>query len=100
MITRIGKIKIFGYDFTFVGKCRYGKPKDKKEDFLGRHTDWRDWKIGLFFRRTKVVGRKNFSTPKEWSNNFCKRYMFGIDLLIIMGWFTVCKGAMEIEIEE
>jgi len=101
MITKIGRVKILGLEFVFVGKYRYGKSKDETEYILEKHTDWRNWRIGLFFKRMKVVGNKNFSKPKKWGDNLIKQYMLGIDLLIVKGWFTVCrKGVMHLEIKD
>jgi hypothetical protein len=95
----ISRVKIFGYDFTFVFRHRYEK-NDESLKLIDRFSIWKDWKLGFFFRRYKVVGRKNFNKPKEWNNNLVYEYMIGIDLLICKTWFTVSKGAMDSEIKD
>lgn len=52
-------------------------------------TEFRDYELGLFFRRDKIVGRKDFVNPKNWKNNLVYSYMFGIKLLICKAWITV-----------
>ena len=85
----IGKTKI-----VFVGKYRYSK----NVSILDRISEWRRWEIGIWFRKNRVVGSKNFKTPDKWNENLVNSYMIGIDLLIIKGWIEWSKGAKEIEI--
>ena len=94
----IGWLKIFGLDFAFVFRHRYEKKGDDK--LINKFTMWRDWRIGLFFKRNKVVGKRNFNQPKEWKNNLVREYVVGIDLLICKASFTVSKGTMKINIDE
>lgn len=95
---KIGHVKIFGYDFTFVFRHRY--EKNNKKQLLYKMTMWREWKIGLFFKYSKIVGKRKFNQPNEWSNNLVKEYMVGIDLLICKAWFSVSKGVMKLNINE
>ena len=48
MITKIKRINIKDYTLTFVGKYRYGKTPENKE--LDKYLDWKDWKLGFFFK--------------------------------------------------
>jgi hypothetical protein len=94
----VAHAKIFKLDFTFVYHYRY--KKNNEDEFLDRHTTWRQWELGLFFKRNKIVGRKNFNKPKEWSNNLVYEYMLGVNLLIWKMWFTVHKGGMSLELKD
>jgi hypothetical protein len=96
----VAKTKIGKLEFTFVYRYRYEKYKDNSERLFKHHTMWREWQLGLFFRRNKIVGKKNFNKPKEWGNNLVTQYMVGIDLLIWKLWFTVHKGGMSFKLNE
>ena len=85
----LGKTKII-----FVGKYRYDKNKSRLDSI----SEWRRWEIGLWFRRNKTVGSKNFKNPNKWNDNLVNIYMIGIELLIVKGWIEWSKGAQEIEI--
>lgn len=95
MAGKIGHLKIFGYDFTFVFRHRF----EKDGELLDRFTMWREWELGFFFRCFQIVGRKNFHNPKEWNKNLVYEYMFGVNLLWCKTWFTVQKGGMSIKID-
>lgn len=94
-ITRfnIGKTKI-----VLVGKYRYSE--EQKKDLISRHTTWNKWSLGLWFKRSKVVGAKNFKNPKKWGQNLVNDYMLGIDLLIFQGWINWNRSAMVLKIDE
>ena len=90
------KVKILGIDFTFVWKYRYSKNKDDWE----KHIQWREWKLGFFFKKDKYVGKKNFGNHKKWKDNYVTGYMLGIELLIFKGWMEFSKGIMIMEIKD
>lgn len=94
----IGRIKIGKLNFTFVFRHRFEK---KDEKYLWRSiTMWHEWELGLWFKRLQVVGKKNFNNPSKWKNHYVHEYMFGINLLWCKAWFTVEKGAMNLEIDD
>lgn len=90
---KIGKAKI-----VLVGKYRYSE--EQKKDLISRNTTWNKWSLGLWFKRSKVVGSKNFKDPNKWSQNLVNDYMLGIDLLIFQGWINWNRGGMVLEIKE
>jgi len=83
--------------FTFVFRHRY--EKSERESGLS-DIMWWNWELGLFFKRYKIVGSKNFHKPNEWKNNLVYSYMFGINLLICKAWFTVNRGGMTLEVDD
>lgn len=91
----VGHINIKGIEFTFVFRHRFEKKEDKYADW----TMWREWELGLWFKRYQVVGCKNFHNPSKWKENHVYEYMFGINLLWCKAWFTVQKGAMVMNID-
>lgn len=99
MAGKVKEIKILGYDFVFVFRHRYEKD-DEGNKILYSFTMWNEWELGFFFKRMKVVGKKNFNRPKEWGNNLVYQYMLGVNLLWCKMWFTVSKGTMKINIDE
>lgn len=98
MAGKIKEVKILGYDFVFVFRHRY--EKDDENKLLDNHTMWREWELGFFFKRNKVVGKRNFSSPKKWHDNLVKEYMLGVNLLWCKAWFTVSKGSMNIKMND
>jgi len=92
----VGKVKIFKLEFTFVFRHRYEKEDENK--LLHSLTMWREWELGLFYKKNRIVGKKNFNKVKEWNNNLVNQYMLGINLLICKAWFTVHKGGMTLNI--
>jgi hypothetical protein len=92
------KKSILGMEFVFVYRYRFQK---KDEDrLLDAHTLWREWKLGFFFNRHKIVGKRNFNKPKEWTNNLVNMYTVGVDLLIWKMWVTINKGGMTLELKD
>lgn len=83
---RIGKIKL---SFTF----RY---KGDDHDTTTYMSDFRDFRLGIWFDKRRVVGSHNFKKPKEWSNNLVNDYRFGVDLFLIKFWFEFNVGGMEL----
>jgi len=81
---------------TIVGKYRYSKDRKSIEGF----TDFRDWRIAIWFKSSKIVGKKDFKNPKNWDKNLVNDYMLGFDLLIIRGWISWSSGGMHLEIKE
>ena len=77
-IIKIGKIK-----FTFVFRDEW----DNKNE-LKYNSEFRYYRIGLWFRKNRIVGSKNFNKPKEWSKNLINEYMLGVDLIICKVWIT------------
>jgi hypothetical protein len=67
---------------------------DKRSKDLDDRTFKGKWNLGLFFRRSKIVGKKDFSNPKKWSSNLVNDYMIGFNLLVISGWIEFNKGGM------
>jgi hypothetical protein len=90
---KIGKL-----NFTFVFRHRFEKPN--KDSLLEDFTLWREWELGFWFRRMKIVGKKNFHNPKEWGNNLVHSYMLGINLLLCKAWLTLDKGGMSIKLKD
>jgi hypothetical protein len=86
----IGKLHI-----GFVFKHRFKTEKD----ILERYT-WRGWRIGLWYKKERMVGRKNFRKPREWSNNLVNSHMIGIELLIFKSLVTIDYNGMHIKIED
>jgi hypothetical protein len=93
----IKHLKIFKYNFTFVFRNRF----EKKEDFyLSDDFMWREWELGFWYKHNKAIGEKDFHEISDWKDNMVNVHMFGINLLIFKAWFTIDKGAMNMEIED
>lgn len=95
MAGKVGRLNIFGYNFTFVFRHRYEKKKDET-DVWDTLITWQDWRLGFWFKRYQIVGKKDFNKPKEWKNNLVYEYMIGINLLWCKAWVTFSKGGMHI----
>lgn len=89
-------LKLGEFEFEFVFRHKYEKFYEEFEELYNKTVRWKDYKLGLFFKRSKIVGRRNFNKTSEWKNNMVNEYMIGINLLICEAWFTVNKGGMRI----
>lgn len=94
----ITRFKIRRTKIVLVGKYRYSKKE--KEDHLSKFTTWNSWKIGLWFRRNKIMGVKNFKDPRKWGQNLVNDYMLGFDFLIVTGWINWNTSGMSLKIDE
>ena len=90
----VGHLKIGKLEFTFVFRHKF----EKDLDALDKITMWKEYKLGLWYKRYQIVGRKNFKDVSEWKNNHVYQYMVGINLIVCNAWFTVCKGGMSLKI--
>lgn len=63
-------------------------------------TMFRGYEIGIWYRRNKIVGRKNFKDPKKWGNNLVYSYMMGVDLIICKTWIEFDFGGMHLKIKK
>jgi hypothetical protein len=79
-------------DFTMISvfKHRFEKSKTWRSDF-------RDWSLGVWFEKSKMVGKRDFSNPKKWGNEMVNSYTIGINLLICKFWISWDFGGMHIE---
>lgn len=77
------QIKDLNIEFAFLHRWQESEKKYSTKKF-------KEWKIGLWFKRTKLVGKRNFSAPEKWKLVNC--YMFGIDFLIFKSWVSFDKG--------
>lgn len=94
----IVRFKIRKTKIVLVGKYRYSKKE--KENHISKFTEWRDWRTGIWFRKNKIVGAKNFKDPKIWGQNLVNDYMLGIDLLIVKGCINWNTGGMALKVDE
>lgn len=78
----IKKIKIGAVNLKFV--LRHKWDKSSREEY---YYAFREYNLGVWFKKNKIVSNKNFKNPNEWSNNLVNDYMFGIDLLVVKFWF-------------
>ena len=87
-------IKIKGITLTGVFRHRYEKRTDSERIFHA--VDWRRWELGFWVRRNQMVGKKDFSDPKEWKNNMVYSYMVGIEFLWFRAWIAFDKNGMHL----
>lgn len=96
----LGRFKIGQTTFTFVFRHRFEPANDY--DYIGKfkyHSEFRDWELGMWFRKTKMVGKKNFKHPNEWKHNLVDSRMLGINLLICKAWVEWNRGGMHIDVD-
>ena len=53
--------------------------------------------LGMWFKKSKIVGKRNFKTPAKW--NYVNSYMLGINLLLCKTWIEIDVGGMHMDIE-
>ena len=91
----IGHLNIGRHQFTFVFRHRFEKQDDEYMRMRFK-SDWREWEIGVWYKRTKIVGQNDFKTPSKWKHNLVRSHMLGINLLICKVWVEYNKGGMNI----
>lgn len=84
----IKKLKIGKIKFIFVFRHKW----DNNE--IGYNSEFRDYRIGFWFKRNRMVGSKNFNKPKEWGDNLVNEYMIGVDLIICKMWVSFNRRGM------
>lgn len=85
----ISTINIGKTEILFVFRHRFEKAKTE-------FNEWRCWELGLWYRRYKVVGKKNFRKPDDWHKYLVNQHIIGINLLICKAWISICQGGMNI----
>lgn len=94
--TYIFRRNIKDYNLTFVFKNKFVKSSSWYEDV----TDRREYKLGIWFKHSEIVGKRNFTKPSKWNNNLVKDYMIGLDLIKFSMWFEFNKGGMILKIKD
>ena len=89
----VGKLKIGKLNISFVFRHRFEKPDDIFENF--RHnTEFREWELGFWFRKRKMLGVKGFTKP---NHHLVNSYIVGINLLICKAWVEWNINGLEID---
>ena len=64
------------------------------DDGLKYNSEFKDYRVGFWFRKNRIVGSKNFNRPKEWKSNLVNDYTIGVDLAVCKMWVSFNRGAM------
>jgi hypothetical protein len=84
----VGKIKIGDLNIRCTLRHRF----EKEEYPLKNYGMWKKWSIGIWFKKYKAVGKKNFRNPEAWSKNLANVYTFGVEFLIVKVWIDIDYG--------
>lgn len=79
------KIKKFNFTFVFIHKW------DTKGEY---NYEFREYRIGPWFKKNKVVGEHNFNKPNQWV--FVNDYMIGLDMIVFKFWVEFNYGGMSL----
>jgi hypothetical protein len=88
----VGKLKIGKVELTFVFRHKW----DTKSKMMKYNLEFRDYRVGIWFKVSKIVGSKNFNNPQKWSDNLVNDYMIGVDLIICKMWVEFNRGGMSL----
>lgn len=58
------------------------------------------WELGLWFKKTLIVGSRNFSDPSKWKENHVNSYMLGIEFLLGRAWIEWDRGGMHLDLDD
>lgn len=84
----VKRIKLGNLNVLFVLRHRFEKSeKTFEKTFDG-------WKISVWSKSYKIVGKKNFKDVKRWQANLVKNYMLGLEFLFFKAWIDIDYGAM------
>lgn len=87
----VTKLKIRKVNLTFAFRHRW----DNNDEF-NFNSEFKDYRLGFWFKKSKIVGVKMFNNPKEWSNNLVNDYTFGVDLVVCKMWVSYNWGGKSI----
>jgi hypothetical protein len=94
----VGKLDIGKLNITFVFRHRFEKSKD--DDILITYWighEFREWEIGFWFRREKIVSRKEHRDLRKWKNYLVNSFTLGVNLLICKAWISWNINGLEIK---
>jgi hypothetical protein len=89
-------IKIRNCTISIVFRHRF-EEKERKKSF---DRTFKRWELGLWVKKSMIVGRKDFSNPKKWGSNLVPSWMFGVELFVCRAWFEIDFGGMHFELPE
>lgn len=56
------------------------------------NSEFRDWRLGVWVKKNRMVGNRGFKDPKKWAAHLVNSYMVGIDLLVCKMWVECNRG--------
>ena len=90
----IRKFKIGDLSITFVFRHRWEKVKHSFQ----YHGMWPKYELGAWYRKSKCVGKQNFSDVTKWGDNLRNSHMIGLELIACRMWVDISRGVMDLEI--
>jgi hypothetical protein len=81
----VKSFKISSCNINTVFRHRWDS-KDKNER-LENMTMWREYALGFWYKRSKIIGCTNFNNHKKWKS--VNLYMFGFNGIVFKTWFTL-----------
>ena len=91
----VGRLRIFGLNFLFVFRHKW----DAKAKSSFYDIDFRDYRLGIWYKCDRMVGSKDFKSPKKWKNNMVNSHMLGLNLVVCKTWVTVDRNGMHMDLE-
>jgi hypothetical protein len=87
----IGKLGI-----TFAFRHRFEK-KDREFGTFWIDIEFREWELGLWFKKEKILGFKGFRNRNFPKHNLVTSCTFGINLLLCKMWVSWSIGGLHIK---
>lgn len=90
----IKKMKIFGWRINFVFRHKF-----EKEKSILTKMEWNDYKLGVWFKKYKAVGKPKDGPAiigKDGTLTNC--YMFGVELILCRFWIDISYRPLTFEI--
>jgi hypothetical protein len=86
----IGRLKIKKLNIMFIFRHRWERKDDPYKDFQ-TVSMFREWKLGFWFKPSKMLGVKGFTM------HLVNMYMLGIDLLVCRAWVEWDVNGLHLE---
>ena len=86
---QILRLKLGGVKITFVFRHRFEKYRTWTD-----RSEWKNWELGFWFRRSMMVGIKKKGKSAFGKDNLVPEYMVGLNLLVIKFWVTVSRNVL------
>lgn len=83
-------IELGKWNIILVFRHRWEKFDDGIEKYT-HHRDWREWRLGLWFKHNKILGKRVINR-----SHLVNSYMIGIDLLVCRLWIDWDKNGVHL----
>lgn len=89
----VAKLKVFGINISFTFRHKW----DKKSRSKSYSTEFRNYELGLWFSKNKVLSKiKRNNETKKLNLTSVNDYTIGVRLIVVKFWVSFNKGRLNL----